>query len=244
MERFDRLWTLVPHVVRAAVAWTYEGLAPGSDRNIKISELIRGNGNVLHPYFLSRTLFSPRQRGRLLSSAENGTRMRAELSLREALRRAEGLDAINRVSYLETRCYMLNTLLRDADSMSMAHGLEVRVPLIDHQLVEQVMALPGTWKIDGKTPKRLLVNALNGALPDSIVHRPKRGFTLPFEHWMRGALRRQIESTITTIADQLLGNFLRADAARQVWKDFLNGQTSWSRPWALFVLERWCEHNL
>ncbi len=60
---------------------------------------------------------------------------------------------------------MLNTLLRDSDFMSMAHGLEVRVPLIDHQLARQVLALPGSWKLDAAMPKPLLVKALKGELP-------------------------------------------------------------------------------
>jgi asparagine synthase (glutamine-hydrolysing) len=59
------------------------------------------------------------------------------------LRRAERFDPVNRVSYLELRNYMLNTLLRDTDFMSMAHGLEVRVPLIDHKLIEYLFTLPG-----------------------------------------------------------------------------------------------------
>ena len=65
---------------------------------------------------------------------------------REILRQTQNLDPINRVSYLESRCYMLNTLLRDSDFMSMAHGLELRVPLIDHQVAQQVMAIPGPMK--------------------------------------------------------------------------------------------------
>ena len=103
--------------------------------------------------------------------------------------------SVNRVSYLESRCYMLNTLLRDADFMSMSQGLEVRVPLIDHQLAKAVLALPGGWKLNG-TPKKLLVEALAGSLPDEIVHRPKRGFTLPFERWMRQELRSEIEPVL------------------------------------------------
>ena len=77
---------------------------------------------------------------------------------------ARALDPINRVAYLEARCYMLNTLLRDSDVMSMAHGLELRVPLIDHQLADKMLALPGSWKLDSHVPKPLLVAALKGAL--------------------------------------------------------------------------------
>jgi len=149
---------------------------------------------------------------------------------------------VNRVSYLESRCYMLNTLLRDADFMSMSQGLEVRVPLIDHQLAKAVLSLPGAWKLNG-TPKKLLVEALGGSLPSEIVHRRKRGFTLPFEHWMRQELRAEIESALAAkhVSHGPLGGFLEPDQVEQVWKDFLRGAVSWTRPWSLFVLQRWCE---
>jgi asparagine synthase (glutamine-hydrolysing) len=139
---------------------------------------------------------------------------------------------------------MLNTLLRDSDFMSMAHGLEVRVPLIDHQLARRVLALPGRWKLDARTPKPLLVKALAGQLPDNIVHRPKRGFTLPFEHWLRDALRPVVEESLRKIGDGVLGSLISERAARGVWEDFLAGRTSWSRPWSLYVLHRWCQEHL
>ena len=101
---------------------------------------------------------------------------------------------------------MLNTLLRDTDFMSMSQGLEVRVPLIDHRLAKAVLALPGHWKLNG-TPKKLLVGAMAGSLPDEIVRRPKRGFTLPFQHWMRQDLRPEIEPVLRKkrISDGPLG---------------------------------------
>jgi asparagine synthase (glutamine-hydrolysing) len=136
---------------------------------------------------------------------------------------------------------MLNTLLRDSDVMSMAHGLEIRVPLIDYRLAQQLLALPGSWKMDSRTPKPLLVGALRGELPDEIVHRRKRGFTLPFEHWLRDELRAEVESTLRRIADGPLATLLNVHAVDRVWDDFLQGRTSWSRPWSLYVLQRWCE---
>jgi asparagine synthase (glutamine-hydrolysing) len=140
---------------------------------------------------------------------------------------------------------MLNTLLRDADFMSMSQGLEVRVPLIDHQLAKAVLSLPGAWKLNG-TPKKLLVDALAGTLPDEIVHRPKRGFTLPFEHWMRQELRAEIEPVLNAkrIGDGPLGALLDGNQVQEIWKDFLRGTVSWSRPWSLYVLQRWCELHL
>ena len=118
---------------------------------------------------------------------------------------SQALDPINRVSYLEERCYMLNTLLRDSDFMSMAHGLEVRVPLIDHVLAKRMLSMPGSMKLDSQTPKPLLVRALGGTLPRQIVHRPKRGFTLPFEHWLRQELRPEITRNLSAMRGVLEG---------------------------------------
>ena len=83
-------------------------------------------------------------------------------------------------------------------------------------------------------------------LPEEIVHRPKRGFTLPFEHWMRQELRPEIESVLEhkRIGNGPLGELINGAQVERVWKDFLSGTTSWSRPWSLYVLQRWCELHL
>jgi asparagine synthase (glutamine-hydrolysing) len=137
---------------------------------------------------------------------------------------------------------MLNTLLRDADVMSMSQGLEVRVPLIDHELAKKVMALPGTAKM-GTTPKKLLVDALEGSLPREIVHRKKRGFTLPFEHLMRQELRSEMQPKLSAekVSQGPLGAVLNGKEVERIWNGFLVGTVSWTRPWSLYVLQRWCE---
>ena len=245
MERFTGFWNHVPSIVRRPVGSAFAGLAPMNDQNRKLASLARDNGRVPHAYFLSRMLFTPSQRDLLRRNPDDPASELAAESQYDRLRRASWLDPINRVSYLESRCYMLNTLLRDADFMSMSQGLEVRVPLIDHRLAKAVLALPGHWKLNG-TPKKLLVGAMAGSLPDEIVHRPKRGFTLPFEHWMRQELRTEIEPVLRKkrISDGPLGELLDANQVEQVWKSFLKGETSWSRPWSLFVLQRWCELHI
>jgi asparagine synthase (glutamine-hydrolysing) len=195
----------------------------------------------MHPYFLSRMLFTPDQTNALLNSPDPQMLNRANASSTEELSRAAELDPINRLSYLESRCYMLNTLLRDSDVMSMAHGLEIRVPLIDHKLAEKLFSLPGAWKLGKHSPKRLLVGALNGDLPDEIIHHRKRGFTLPFEHWLKDELRTEVESVLRRISSGPLATLLNPLVVERIWKDFLQGRTSWSRPWSLYILQRWCE---
>jgi asparagine synthase (glutamine-hydrolysing) len=245
MERFTSAWDRMPGAVRSPLANMFAALAPSSDQNRKLTALYRNGGGIVHPYFLSRMLFTPGQQNELLPEMKtnSATFLRAERPLTESLSRALSLDPVNRVSYLESRCYMLNTLLRDSDFMSMAHGLEVRVPLIDHRLARRILALPGSWKLDS-TPKPLLVSALGGQLPEKIVHRAKRGFTLPFEHWLRDALRPVVEESLRKIGDGVLGTLISERAARGVWENFLQGRTSWSRPWSLYVLQCWCQQHL
>jgi asparagine synthase (glutamine-hydrolysing) len=245
MERFAHAWNKVPSLLRAPLTEMFARVAPVSDQNRKLTAFLRNGSGVVHPYFLARILFAPEQQNKLLDRLTVGSAafLRAQNPLTEALSRSQSLDPINRVSYLEARCYMLNTLLRDSDSMSMAHGLEVRVPLIDHRLARRVLALPGRWKLDARTPKPLLVRALAGQLPAEIVCRPKRGFTLPFEHWLRDDLRPLVEKSLSRIGDGVLGALISQSAARCVWQDFLAGRTSWSRPWSLYVLQRWCEEH-
>jgi len=249
MERFSDVWKHLPLAVRASAASVFSRLSEENDQNRKLAALARDHGGLLHPYFLTRMLFTPRQRKLLFSEADPKLEAQIEETATESQRaillRVLALDPINRISYLELRCYMLNTLLRDSDFMSMSQGLEVRVPLIDHILAKSVLALPGAWKLN-RTPKKLLVEALAGSLPHEIIHRPKAGFTLPFEHWMRQELRSEIEPVLRAerIEAGPLGGFLNGNQVQQMWKDFLRGAVSWSRPWSLYVLQRWCELHL
>ena len=127
--------------------------------------------------------------------------------------------------------------------MSMVHPIEVRVPFMDHKLVEYIFSIPERLKKLNFTPKPLLVNALNPPLPDSIVNRKKMGFTLPFELWMRGSLKSEIESVLLTRVSHL-NDLLSQTTIEKIWDNFLTGKISWSRPWSLFVLKRWVEKNL
>jgi asparagine synthase (glutamine-hydrolysing) len=246
MERFASAWDRMPGALRYALANMFAALAPSNDQNRKLAALARNCGGVVDPYFLSRMLFTPEQQNELLIGMKKGSTasLRAQEPLTESLGRAQSLDPVNRVSYLEARCYMLNTLLRDSDLMSMAHGLEVRVPLIDHRLARRVLALPGSRKLDSGTPKPLLVRALGGQLPEKIVRRQKQGFTLPFKHWLRDALRSTVEESLHQIGGGVLGTLISERAVRGVWEDFLKGRTSWSRPWSLYVLQSWCRQHL
>jgi asparagine synthase (glutamine-hydrolysing) len=241
LERVLHRMHVIPGFVRHLASQAFARLAPRTDGNTKLAMLIAGNGTVDLGYFVSRMLFLPMDIDKLVrrkAAVDYLTRLESAAAL------PGDLDPINRVTHLELQNYMRNTLLRDADCMSMAHGLEVRVPFLDHKLVEFVTALPGHIKLSRDTPKPLLVKSLRSPLPDSIVHRTKRGFTFPFEVWMRGPMQAELANEFLNFETGPLADYMDTSAVQQVWERFLKGDTSWSRPWALFVLSRWVKRNL
>jgi asparagine synthase (glutamine-hydrolysing) len=243
MEAFFKRFGRMPRLAQRPISASVALLAGKGDRSRKLAELAAGHDSIIHPYFLVRTLFGAAEREQLFPSTNcRASQQSFDQALQESITRSQTLDPVNRVSYLESHWYMRNTLLRDADFMSMAHGLELRVPFLDRALVEACFRIPGEKKMQGKAPKSLLLASLGVELPPEIVNRPKRGFTLPFERWLRGEMRPVVEDAL------LNGNWdqtsLNPAAVREVWTRFLSGETSWSRPWSLFVLQRWCAQNM
>jgi len=197
-----------------------------------------------HPYFFTRALFTPEGARALRQDAGPGwaaTPWWAWLS--EAARQANAFDTFAKVSWLEMRSYMVNTLLRDTDAMSMSHSLEVRVPFLDHPLVEYVLALPASVKRGRRIPKALLVEALEDLLPREILAQRKRTFTFPWQNWLRGPLRERVAAGLADWTP-VLGEILDRERVAVVWHDFLKGRTSWSRPWSLYVLNEWARKHL
>ncbi len=248
MESFSKRFGRLPKLVRRPLAASLALFQGKGDRGRKLAELAAGAASMIHPYlvhpyFLVRTLFGAAEREALFSSeGYQASQQSLDRVLQESVAASESLDPVNRVSYLESRFYMRNTLLRDSDFMSMAHSLELRVPFLDRALVEACFRIPGDKKLQGNSPKSLLLASLGVELPGEIVNRPKRGFTLPFERWLRGEMRPLVEDALLkTSWDQTP---IGANNVRRAWNRFLAGETSWSRPWSLFVLARWCEQNL
>jgi asparagine synthase (glutamine-hydrolysing) len=209
-------------------------------------------GRLPHGYFFARALFVPNEAKQIIeprfrpsSIGVDGTTLEPTWMgwLQSAADEARRMEPIGGVSWLEMRCYMASTLLRDTDSVSMARSLEVRVPLLDTPLVEFVCALPDPARRIKNQPKALLVSALQDILPAEILGQKKRTFTLPWEQWLRGPLRAKVEASFADIAPALKGH-VKPAGVRRVWESFLAGKTTWSRPWALFVLNEWCRRNM
>jgi asparagine synthase (glutamine-hydrolysing) len=205
-----------------------------------------------HPYFFTRLLFPPSELARLTHplfrtssvSTDGVTLDPTWLAwLERVADQAQLLEPIAGISWLELRTYMASTLLHDTDSVSMDRSLEVRVPLLDTALVEFMCALPDVVRVQPGRHKALLVAAVQDLLPQDILQQRKRTFTLPWEEWLRGALRPRIEASFASLAPAL-APLLQAEGVRMVWDNFLQGQTTWSRPWSLYVLNEWCRRHL
>ncbi|MGI0480735.1 asparagine synthase-related protein [Geminocystis sp. CENA526] len=119
------------------------------------------------------------------------------------------------VSYLEITGYMRNQLLRDSDVMSMRHGLELRVPLVDRTLLEQISPISSKLRLAQK--KQLLVNAVD-ELPEWVVNKPKKGFMFPFQTWIDNEWKDSFS------VGKLEGKI---------------NLKLWYRRWCLMILDRW-----
>jgi asparagine synthase (glutamine-hydrolysing) len=148
---------------------------------------------------------------------------------------------LSKVSLAEMQTYMQNVLLRDTDQMSMKHALEVRVPFLDHRLVEYVLGVDDAIKYPN-TPKQLLVESMEGLIPNEIVDRPKMGFTFPWKYWMQNELKDFCKKGL----DQLEKLEVFKDfELNEKWNSFISGDPTitWSRMWPLVVLGHWIQKN-
>jgi asparagine synthase (glutamine-hydrolysing) len=255
LQRLTHLAWFVPRPLRRATAplvASIIGTRLSRDAAGKAVAAWTDPDTLSHPYFYARALFPPGQlerfvepRFRLSTVAADGVTLEPTWLgwLARTASEAGKLEPVAATAWLEMRCYMASTLLRDTDSVSMARSLEVRVPLLDTPLVEFVSSLPQAARQRPRRQKALLVEALAGLLPEEILGQRKKTFTLPWEEWLRGPLRPRLEGSFADIAPSL-APLLRAEGVRSVWTAFLEGKTSWSRPWALYVLNEWCKRHL
>ena len=207
--------------------------AAQSERIRKLGQMM---GYPLPAYFLSRQVFSPEQSASLLrADCRCGLDAWVDEAFCCVLADGGGRDDLDKISIYEMGTYMLSTLLRDTDQMSMAHSLEVRVPLIDPVVVEQMLRVPSQWKRDATTPKPMLVHAAGEGLPSHCVYRPKRGFTLPFETWFKGAMRDDVAGFCNGDASPIFD----CVGLKALWREYESGTVAWSRIWGLFVLDHW-----
>lgn len=239
-ELMDKRWAMAwPKGLRRLAGTAYRSARPGMAAD-KLATLLAGD--ALDPattYPISRrVLLEPdvRRLIRLDAPPDSvATWCRAHLDGRPGL----GLPVLSRISLAEMHTYMQHVLLRDTDQMSMAHALEVRVPFLDHRLVETALAIadPIKWP---HTPKELLTQAMGERLPREIIDRPKMGFTLPWNVWMRGPLGDTCHAGLDALTRR---DILNPAAIRDLWSGFESGRVTGSRVWTLVALGQWIDRH-
>jgi asparagine synthase (glutamine-hydrolysing) len=230
--RVAQLAEHAPAGIRQLVAGTlsragsFRALRPRARALMKFAETLQRPADLAELYFLRRELFPPSERRRLWplpagSDAWSGI----EQGVLAALAAGQtGRALVDRIAHLETSSYMRHMLLRDADVFSMAHGLELRVPLLEHSVVEQAARADRRWRVPNPWPKPLLVDAVGPQLPSRVVRAKKRGFTFPWSTWLAGPLRSRVEDSLSSSGLSAAG--FEATAARALWRRFLAGDST------------------
>lgn len=226
-RQLERWLEAVPSALLGGVG---KGLSRLHPRLGKLEVFGSGDDLRAQGYFLSRGMFAPSVCQRLMADSlkEPNCVMPALPTL------PKSVAPFHATMRLELAMYMHNQLLKDSDVFGMAHALEIRVPLIDHKLVE-LIARTDDSVLAAASNKALLRDALPRPLPSICVNRPKMGFAFPFERWMRTTWRPEIEAELMAGRCELLDT----EAVRKIWLQFMAGRLHWSRPWALYTICRW-----
>ncbi len=219
---------------------------PPQTRWAKLPDMVRAGEDLVATYQLAYGLFLPDFQRELLRTdfaaalpdglpAATRARLEAETA---------GRTPLSAISVMEQRLFLGERLLRDNDVAAMAASLEQRVPLVDRVLFETVDRLPDDVRYHPLGRKAVLRRIGLRGLPPGLFERPKSGFVLPFDRWIRHGLREEMDDTMRD-PGAARGAGLDPAAVGRLWRAFLAGAPGmyWSRAWALYVLMRWCRRH-
>jgi asparagine synthase (glutamine-hydrolysing) len=236
--RIARQLPLSAHVARIATSHVHI-----SDNVEKLVDVLDNNGarSLIAAYVARRSVFSRTDVERL---TQGTAQFDPVAHILHNTRDSQDSDVFNWLSRAELLNYTNNQLVRDTDVMSMAHSLEVRVPFLDHQMVDFVLHLPTRYKnLPSAYPKPLLREAVQHLLPAAVTgRRQKQGFTFPFDRWLRTSMSRWASDSLKQMPS---GLGISQPEVDRIWKLFLDSAIHWSRPWALLTLSAWMQvHHL
>ena len=237
LRKYKNIWT--------GTKWLRHGLSQmvgNSGKGARIKQMLKApSDNIRYFYPEFRRIINPELMNYLTHWQHNGEITLLEQQLEEVGDAMEKFPGLSQVSVAEYLGYTQHTLLKDTDQMSMAVALEVREPFFDHELVEYVLAIPDSLKMP-EYPKKLLVESLQGLLPDEIVHRKKQGFLFPWSLWMKKELRSFCDSHLQMAAQR---DFINGNNLMKYWKRFLQNDSGvrWMEIWLFVILEYWMERN-
>ena len=253
LAALSRLARLAPSSLRRAVgavasraAFGRPGAAPPQMGWAKLGDMLGARGDLVALYQLSYALFLPAfQRALAPGLGWNATHAGLPIERAHALAAlVAGAPTLHGISLLELSSFIGERLLPDTDAASMAVSLEVRVPLLDHRVVEAAAAVATAARFEPLGRKQLLRDLALGALEPALFDRPKQGFELPIADWMRHALREPIDAVLGDRSVCARAG-LDPDVVARLWRAYLDGAPGlyWSRPWSIFTLLWWCSRH-
>ena len=239
----ERMRNLLPLGIRKPVFGTLGRLYPKLDwapRVFRAKTTFESIGrNAVEAYLHSVSLTSDTQRNLMFSDAMQRELQgyRAVETFEHYARRCPADDPLSLIQYLDMKTYLVGDILTKVDRASMAHSLEVRVPLLDHKFIEWVSGLPVNMKLRGQEGKYILKKALEPHLPHDVLYRPKMGFGVPLGKWFRGPLKKRIRESLLEGNLAQSGMFCQS-YLEQLVNDHQSGLREYSAPlWALMMFQ-------
>jgi len=253
LQRWSRCAAWVPRGLQVAAAtlatWPLRrsgGAVPPQTRWAKLPEMVRRGDDLLALYQLAYALFLPGfQRELLAPGLVEALADGLPLAMRQRVIAETGTRTpLSAISVMEQRLFLGERLLRDNDVASMASSLEQRVPLVDQILYESVDRLPDQARYRPLGRKTMLRRIGLRGLDPALFERPKSGFVLPFNRWIRRGLKDAIDQTLRDPQASAPAG-LDPAAVERLWRAFLDGAPGmyWSRVWSVYVFVRWCHRN-
>src|SRR5262249_2092924 len=196
-------------------------------------------------YYADLAFLKPAETRRLmgLSIDPDATKSPVYGAVTEPYRRCPSADPVQRAEYADLKVYMPNDPLVKVDRMSMAHGLEVRCPLLDRRVVELAFRIPASKKQEGRQGKALLRALAHKRLPGRLSQLPKRGFTAPIGKWIAGPNAAQFRDEVLH-ASAGVANYLDMKQLAHRFARHQSGEAESSYAlWSVWVLERWLERT-
>jgi asparagine synthase (glutamine-hydrolysing) len=147
-------------------------------------------------------------------------------------------DPLSILQYIDMKTYLVGDILTKVDRASMANSMEVRVPLLDHKLVEWIATLPSDFKLHNGEGKYIFKKSLEGRLPNDILYRPKMGFGVPLGKWFRNELKQDIQQSV--LSDRMLDSgYFNADYLNHLVSQHQSGLRDYSAPlWTLMMFDQ------
>ena len=248
-DRFARrISAVVPRPALSALAGLTSLFPPSEKKKGLVNKLKRFTAGLAETppdieHYRWMTYLGPAAKHRLYTPALRTALARADayLPVREALGSAGTGDMLNRQLYTDLSIYLADDILVKVDRMSMATSLETRAPFLDVDVMELAFSMPGHLKIRGGERKYVLKRAMADALPPSILHRPKEGFSIPMKNWLRRDLEPLMRDLLSPERISRRGWFEPAAVAARIEAHAAGRENHAHVLFSLMVLERWAQ---